>query len=131
MGIDSKFTNLWLSLSYNLLSPTRTIALVLSVFFVADLTGQSVDVAMMIIMLITVVQLTLASSGTVAGATMLLDTLKLSTETVGVFSAFEIFTRNAAAAVDITFSMLDQLDAARETGKITGTAASSGSEEPG
>ena len=61
MGIDSKFTNLWLSLSYNLLSPTRTIALVLSVFFVADLTGQSVDVAMMIIMLITVVQLTLAS----------------------------------------------------------------------
>lgn len=131
MGIDSKFTNLWLSLSYNLLSPTRTIALVLSVFFVADLTGQSVDVAMMIIMLITVVQLTLASSGTVAGATMLLDTLKLSTETVGVFSAFEIFTRNAAAAVDITFSMLDQLDAARETGKITGTTASSGSEEPG
>ena len=26
MGIDSAFTDLWLSLSYNLLSPSRTIA---------------------------------------------------------------------------------------------------------
>ena len=120
MGIESSFSDLWLSLSYNLLSPARTISLVLSVFFIADLTGQSVDIAFMIIMLITVVLLSLASSGTVAGATILLDTLKISTDAVGIFSAFGIFTRNAAAAFDITYSMLDQMDAARETGKIRG-----------
>ena len=118
MSIDSTFTNLWLPLSYNLLSPSRTVALVLSVFFIADFTGQSIDAALMIIMFITVVQMSLASSGTVAGVTILLNTLKMSTDSVGVFSAFEIFTRNAAAAFDITYSMLDQLDAARETGKI-------------
>ena len=118
MGIDQSFTDLWLSLSYNLLSPSRTITLVLSVFFIADVTGQSVDVALMIIVLITVVQLTLASSGTIPGATILLNTAKLSTDMVGLFSAFEIFTRNAGAAFDIMYSMLEQLDAARETGKI-------------
>ena len=121
MGIDGSFTDLWLSLSYNLLSPSRTISLVLSVFFIADMTGMTVDAALVIIMLITVVQLSLASSGTVAGATITLETLKLSTDMVGLFSAFEIFTRNAAAAYDITYSMLEQLDAARETGKINST----------
>ena len=118
MGIDKSFTDLWLSLSYNLLSPARTISLVLSVFFIADMTGMTVDVATMIIMLIMVVQLSLASSGTVAGTTTTLETLKMSTDMVGLFSAFEIFTRNAGAAVDIVYSMLEQLDAARETGKL-------------
>lgn len=37
---------------------------------------------------------------------------------MGIFSAFEVFTRNAAAAYDAAYSMLEQLDAARETGKI-------------
>ena len=119
MGIDSSFSDLWLSLSYNLLSPSRTIALVLSVFFIADLTGGMVDIALMIIMLITVVQLSLASTGTVPGTTMTLETLKMSTDMIGLFSAFEIFTRNAGAAYDITYSMLEQLDAARETGKTS------------
>ena len=118
MGIDGSFTDLWLSLSYNLLSPSRTISLVLSVFFVADMTGMTVDISLMIVMLITVVMLSLASPGTVPGATITLETVKLSTEMVGLFSAFEIFTRNAGAAYDITYSMLEQLDAARETGKI-------------
>jgi Na+/H+-dicarboxylate symporter len=91
---------------------------VLSVFFIADMTGMTIGIAMMIIMLITVVQLSLASSGTVASATIILETLKLSTDMVGLFSAFEIFTRNAAAAYDITYSMLEQMDAARETGNL-------------
>ena len=120
MGIDGSFTDLWLSLGYNLLSPARTISLVLSVFFMADLTGGKVDVAVMIIMLITVVQMSLASPGTTAGATITLETLKMSTDMVGLFSAFEIFTRNAGAAYDITYSMLEQLDAARETGNLNG-----------
>ena len=122
MKIDSSFTDLWISLGLNLLSPSRTISLVLSVFFIADMTGMTVDVAMIFIMLITVVQLTLASSGTVAGATILLETLKLPTDMVGVFSAFEIFTRNAAAAYDVSYIMLEQLDAARETGNINENA---------
>ena len=119
MGIDKSFSDLWLSLSYNLLSPSRTIALVLSVFFIADLTGGTVNLAFVIVMIIMVIPLSLASTGTVPGVTVALETLDLSTETVGLFSAFEIFTRNAAAAYDITYSMLEQLDAARETGKTS------------
>ena len=118
MGIDSSFTDLWLSLAYNLLSPARTISLVLSVFFIADVSGMAVDITLMIIMLIIVVQMSLASTGTTAGATVTLETLKMSTDMVGLFSAFEIFTRNAGAAYDITYIMLEQLDAARETGNI-------------
>ena len=121
MGIDRSFTDLWLSLSYNLLSPSRTIALVLAVFFIADLTGGTVNIPFIIVMIIMVIPLSLASTGTIPGTTVALETLDLSTDTVGVFSAFEIFTRNAAAAYDITYSMLEQLDAARETGK-TGLA---------
>ena len=118
MGIDSSFTDLWLSLGFNLLSPARTVALVLSVFFVADMTGMTVDAAILIIMLITVVQMSLAATGTTAGVTVTLETLKMSTDMVGLFSAFEMFTRNAGAAYDLTFIMLEQLDAARETGNI-------------
>ena len=118
MGIDASFTDVWLSLAYNLLSPARTISLVLSVFFIADMTGMTVDIALIMIMLIMVVQLSLASTGTVPSATIILETLKLPSESVGLFSAFDIFTRNAGAAYDVTYSMLEQLDAARETGKI-------------
>ena len=118
MHIDASFTNLWLSLGYNLLSPARTISLVLAVFFVADVSGMSVDTAVLIIMLITVIQMSLASTGTTAGATATLETLKMSTDMVGLFSAFEMFTRNAGAAYDVTYIMLEQLDAARETGNI-------------
>ena len=118
MGIDASFTDLWVPLSNNLLSPSRTISLVLSVFFIADMTGMQANAAFMLIMLITVVQLSLASTGTTAGSAVILETLDMSTDEIGVFSAFEVFTRNAAAAYDITYSMLEQLDAARETGRI-------------
>ena len=118
MGIDSSFSDLWLSLSYNLLAPSRTISLVLSVFFIADLTGGRVDFAVLLVMIILVVQLSLASAGTVAGAAITLGTLKMPTDMVGLFSAFEIFTRNAGAAYDITYSLLEQMDAARETGRL-------------
>ena len=82
------------------------------------MTGMSVDAAVLIIMLITVIQMSLASTGTTAGATATLETLKMSTDMVGLFSAFEMFTRNAGAAYDVTYLMLEQLDAARETGNI-------------
>ena len=118
MGIDSSFSDFWLSLSYNLLSPARTVSLVLSVFFIADLAGMTLDIALLIAMVIMAVQLSLASTGTVPSATIILETLNLPTDTVGLFSAFDVFTRNAAAAYDITYSMLEQLDAARETGKL-------------
>ena len=118
MNIDKSFSDLWLSLSYNLLSPARTISVVLSVFFIADMTGMTVDIAVILIMIIMAVQLSLASSGTVASVTVTLETLKMSSDMVGLFSAFEVFTRNAGAAYDITYSMLEQYDAARETGKI-------------
>ena len=120
MGIDSSFTDLWLPLSYNLLAPSRTIALVLSVFFMADVAGMTVDVAVLIVMVIMVVQLSLASTGTISSSTIILETLKMPTEMVGLFSAFEVFTRNAGAAYDTTYGMLEQLDAARETGRMKG-----------
>ena len=129
MGIDHNFADLWISLSLNLLSPARTVSLVLSAFFIADVSGNTIGVALMIIMIITAVQLSLCSSGTVAGATVMLETLKMPTDMVGLFSAFEIFTRNAAAAYDISYSMLEELDAARESGNIKNTEESSSETE--
>ena len=38
--------------------------------------------------------------------------MEMSTDMAGLFSTFEIFTRNAGTANDITYSMLEQLDAA-------------------
>ena len=84
MGIDRSFTDLWLSLSYNLLSPSRTIALILSVFFVADLTGATIDVTFILVMVIMVLPLSLSSTGTIAGTTIALQTLKLSSDKVGI-----------------------------------------------
>ena len=55
MGIDTSFSDLWLPLSNNLFSPSRTISLVLSVFFIAELTGGTVDLAFIVIMMIIVV----------------------------------------------------------------------------
>ena len=79
---------------------------------------MTVDIAVILIMIIMAVQLSLASSGTVASVTVTLETLKVPSDMVGLFSAFEVFTRNAGAAYDITYSMHEQYDAARETGKI-------------
>lgn len=82
LHIDGAFADMWGSLSSNMLSPSRTISLVLSVFFVADITGFRVDTAVILIMLLTVVQLSLASTETVAGVTVLLETLEMPTDTV-------------------------------------------------
>lgn len=119
-GIDSSLSEVWIPLSNNLLSPSRTISLVLSVLFIADMARKTVDIPFIIIMIIAAVQLSLASTGAIAGATVILETLKLPVDSLGIFSAFDVFTRNAGAALDIIYSMLDQLDAARETGKRTG-----------
>lgn len=116
-GIDSSLSEVWIPLSNNLLSPSRTISLVLSVLFIADMAGKTVDIPFIIIMIIAAVQLSLASTGTIAGTTVILETLKLPVDSLGIFSAFDVFTRNAGAALDIIYSLLDQLDAARETGK--------------
>ena len=118
LHIGRSFADLWIDLSAHLLSPARTISLVLSAFFIADVSGNTIDVALMIILIITAIALSLASSGTVAGATVMLESLKLPTEMVGLFSAFEIFTGNAGAAYDAAYSMLEELDVARETGNI-------------
>ncbi|MBR3235083.1 MAG: hypothetical protein IKG11_05655 [Atopobiaceae bacterium] len=117
-GVESSFSDLWLSLSYNLLGPSRTISLVLSVFFIADVAGITVDIALMLVMLVMVIELSLASTGTVSSTTIILETLKMPTDMVGFFGAFDAFTRNAGAAYDITYSMLEQLDVARETGRM-------------
>ena len=118
MGIDKSFSDMWIPLSSNLFAPSATISLVLSVLFVAEMTNRTADPVLILVMIIMAVQLSLASTGTTAGVTIMLETLAMSTELVGLFSAFEIFTRNAAAAFEVTVSMLEQYDAARVAGKI-------------
>lgn len=117
-GIDPDFTSFWLPLSQAMLAPSATIGFVLSCFMVAYISGMTISVDLLLILFLLTVQLSLASPGLTEGMTILFQSVGLSTEYVGLFSAYSVFIKNGAAAFSLCFRMLEQIEAAVVMGKI-------------
>lgn len=101
-----------------MLSPVGPIYFVLAPFFVAEITGTPISIHFIFILLILSFQLSLAYPGNTAGNTVTFESLGLSTDYIGLFAAYNVFIKNAAAAYSMTFRMLEITEVAFATNNI-------------
>lgn len=118
LGISGSFSSFWIPLNQSMLSPIGPIYYVLAPFFVAEITGTPVSIRFMFILLILSVQLAMAYPGIIAGNTIIFNALGLSTDYVGMFTAYSVFIKNASAAYGITYRLLEITEAAYRTDNI-------------
>ena len=107
LGISKTFADLYGPLNQSMFSPIGPVYYVLAPFFVAEITGTPVSIQFMFILLILSVQLSLAYPGITAGSTIIFNALGLSTDYVGLFSAYSVFIKNASAAYSVTYRLLE------------------------
>ncbi len=115
-GIDPDFNSFWYPLSKVLMSPSSSIAFILSCFTVAEITGTPVSLQFMIVLFLVTQQLAFASPGLIPGMTILFQAVGLSTENVGLFSAYSIVIKNFSVAYSATYRILEETESAYVTG---------------
>ena len=118
LGINPDFSAFWIPMSEGMLDPTLTISLVLAPFLVADITGTPVTISFMLILMLLSVELSMASPGLTAGYTVIFQSLGMSAEYVGMFSAFSVVIKNCAAACSSAYKMLEHIEVAYVTNNI-------------
>ena len=118
LGINPIFSNFWIPLSNGMLDPTCTMFFALAPYFVAELTGTSISISFILIVIILSIELSMASPGLIAGYAIIFPALGMSAEYVGLFSAFSIVTRNFSAGCCTAYRMFEQIEAACKTGNI-------------
>ena len=118
LAISKPFASLWVPLNQSMLSPIGPIYYALAPFFVAKITGTPISLEALFILLILCVQLSLAYPGVTAGNTIIFHALGLSTDYVGMFSAYSIFIKNASAAYGIAYRALEITETAYATHNI-------------
>ena len=118
LGIREDFTSFWIPMNQALLAPASTISFALAPFMVAKLTETPVSLTFLLVLLVLLIELSLASPGLSAGWTIILSSLGMSAEYVGVFSAYSVFIKNAAAGFGISYRLLEEIEAACLMDKI-------------
>ena len=118
LGIDPEFSRFWIPLSNSMLDPTTTISLVLATFLVAEITETPVTLSFTLILMLLAVELSMASPGLIAGYTVIFQSLGMSADYVGMFSAFSVVIKNIAASCTMIYRMLEHIEAAYKTDHI-------------
>ncbi len=118
LGINPTFSNFWISLAYGMLDPTCTMFFALAPYFAAELTGTSISISFILIVIILAVEVSMASPGLIAGYALIFPALGISAEYVGLFSAFAVVTKNFSAGCCTGYRMFEQIEAACKTGNI-------------
>ena len=122
LQIHENFTSFWVPMSQAMLWPTSPVKFILASFSAAMMTGTPVSLSFLLILFIVVIELSLASPGFAAGCTIIFPSLGISAELAGIFTAYNVLISNAGAAFDITYQMLEQIQAANVLNKIDKTA---------
>ena len=118
LGIKEGFSSFWIPMSHAMLWPCSPIKYTIAAIFAATLAGVPVSVSFLLVLIIIVVELALASPGFAAGCSIIFPALGISVEYVGIFTAYNVFVRNAGAAFDTSYQMLEQIEVAKVMKKI-------------
>lgn len=108
LHIEEKFSSFWVPLATALLSPSVMIKIVTSAFYVLEVSGGTVSIMQLIIIIFLSIQLGIASpkvaGGIAASFTILLTQLGLPLELIGVLMIANIITDNVFAAFCVIFN---------------------------
>ena len=112
LGISHDFTSFWIPLSQAMLSPRATLNFVIPPFLILQFVGAPISLPFLVVLVIVVLELSIADPGTAAGWTVLFASLGLSSDFVGLFLAFELLTANYNAAYGALQMGLEAIESA-------------------
>ena len=112
LGISHNFTSFWIPLSQAMLSPRATLNFVIPPFLILKFTDKPISMAFLVVLVIVVLELSIADPGTAAGWTILFASLGLPSEFVGLFLTFELFTTSVNAAYGALQMGLEAIESA-------------------
>ena len=95
-----------------------TVNLVVASFMMAHITGEPISLSFIFVMIIIVLELSLASPGTTSGWTIMFKSMNMSTEYVGALTTYRLFTNNIEAACTFSYNMFESLESAYKLGQI-------------
>ena len=118
LGISHNFTSFWIPLSQAMLSPRATLNFIIPPFLILQFIGTPISLPFLIVLVIVVLELSIADPGTAAGWTVLFASLGFSSDFVGLFLAFELLTANYNAAYGALQMGLEAIESAAIFGAI-------------
>jgi len=98
-------------MSHAMFKPRTTIHLVIPPFLIAKAMGMPISQSFLLVLILTVLELSIASSGITAAWTILFAALGLPLEYVGLYVIYKVFTTNIACGGCEFYYILEQIEA--------------------
>ena len=111
LGINQAFSDFWIPMSHAMFKPRTTIHLVIPPFLIAKAMGMPISQTFLFVLIITVLELSVASSGITGAWTILFAALGLPAEYVGIYVVYKVFTTNIACGGCEFYYILEQIEA--------------------
>ena len=111
LGINQAFSDFWIPMSHAMFKPRTTIHLVIPPFLIAKAMGMPISRSFLLVLILTVLELSIASSGITAAWTILFAALGLPLEYVGLYVIYKVFTTNIACGGCEFYYILEQIEA--------------------
>ena len=112
LGIKPDFSSFWIPMSQAMLNPRSTLMLVIPPFLILKYTGMPISTSFLLVLIILVLELSIASPGTTGGWTILFASLGLPADYVGMFMTYRLACTNYNAAYGALQVGLEQIEAA-------------------
>lgn len=105
-------------LTKGILSLKLTVNVVIACFMAAHLTGMNVTTSFLAALILVTMELSIASPGTAAAWTIMLETLSMPTGYVGLFTIYRMFTANFGAGCTEAYLFMKEIEAAHKMDAI-------------
>ena len=111
LGIRQTFSDFWIPMSHAMFKPRTTIHLVIPPFLISKAMGMPISQTFLLVLIMTVLELSVASSGITSAWTILFAALGLPMEYVGLYVIYKVFTTNIACGGCEFYYTLEQIEA--------------------
>lgn len=111
LGIRQDFSDFWIPMSHAIFKPRTTIHLVIPPFLIAKAMGMPISQTFLVVLILTVLELSIASSGITGAWAILFAALGLPMEYVGLYVIYKVFTTNIACGGCEFYYTLEQIEA--------------------
>ena len=112
LGIKPEFSSFWIPMSQAMLNPRSTLMFTIPSFLILKYTGMPISTSFLLVLIILVLELSIANPGTTGGWTILFAALGFPTEYVGMFITYKLACANYNAAYGALQVGLEQIEAA-------------------
>lgn len=118
LGIKPEFSSFWVPMGEAMLNPRITLMLVIPSFLILKYTGTPISSAFLLVLIILVLELSIASPGTTAAWTILFAALGFPSEYVGIFMTYKLACQNYTSAYSYLHVGLELIESADRFGAL-------------